>query len=76
MKLRPDDSGRRFERNLLGCARNLMGKARKTTRAVAAHFRFTAVAVVVAHPEIRPVRRFLEQQNPIRPHPAMAIADS
>src|SRR5207244_6849044 len=56
-------------------AGNLVCEARETARAVAAHFRFAAVAIVITHPEICAVRAFLEQKDPVRANPAMAIAD-
>ena len=48
----PNQAGQRLKRNLLRCSGNFGSEARKTARTVSAHFRFPAVAVVVAHLEI------------------------
>ena len=75
MQLRADHAGRRFERNLSSGPGDLVGETRKATRAVAAHLRFAAVGIVITHAKIRAVRRFLQQQNSIRPDAAMPIAN-
>src|SRR6266849_6298743 len=75
MQSRTDESGRRLERNSLGRAGDLFGKARQTARAISAHFRFAAVAIIITHPKIGAVRSFLKQKNPVRAHSAMAIAN-
>ena len=51
-----------------------MRETRKAARAVAAHFRFTAVVVKVAHPKVRAVLRFFEQQNSIGANATVTIA--
>src|SRR5205823_5715266 len=76
MKLCGNDPSERLKRNLFARISDLFYETGKTTRAIAAHFRFAAVAVVVAHPEIGAVDRGFDQQNPIRPYPAMTIANS
>src|SRR5437016_8073473 len=76
MKLCGNDPSERLKRNLFARISDLFYETGKTTRAIAAHFRFAAVAVVVAHPEIGAVGRGFDQQNPIRPYPAMTIANS
>ena len=52
----------------LGSA-DLVCKAREAARAVAAHFRFSAIGVEIAHPEIGVVCWIFEQQNPSAPMP-------
>jgi hypothetical protein len=75
MKLRRNDPSGCLKRNFFACVGDLFYETGKTTRAIAAHFRFAAVAVVVAHPKISAVSRGLDQQNSIRPNPAMTIAN-
>ena len=76
MQLGPDDTGRRFERNLAGRSRDLVREPRETTRAIPAHFRFTAVGVVIPHPKVRSIGRLLQQQNAVCAHPAMSVANA
>src|SRR5207249_10914140 len=75
MKLCGNDPGGRLKRNFFTCISDFLDETGKTTRAIAAHFCFAAVAVVVTHPKISAVGRWLDQQNPIRPNPAMTIAN-
>jgi len=76
VKLGRNHAGRSLKGNLPLRAGNFVCKSRKAARAVAAHFRFTAVAVKVAHPEVRPVSRFFEQQNSIGADAAVTIANA
>ena len=71
---RADHTRRSFERNLLARTSDALGITRKAARAVAAHLRFTAVGVVIAHPEISAVRRRLNDQDTIRTDAAVTIA--
>src|SRR5438105_15085163 len=75
MKLCGNDPGGRLKRNFFTGISDFLEETGKTTRAIAAHFCFAAVAVVVTHPKISAVGRWLDQQNPIRPNPAMTIAN-
>jgi len=75
MKLCGNDPGGRLERNFFTCISDLLDETGKTTRAIAAHFCFAAVTIIVTHPKISAVGRALDQQNPIRPDPAMTIAN-
>src|SRR4029453_11097286 len=75
MKLRGNDSSGRFKRNFFPPIGDFFYETGKTTRAIAAHFRFPAVAVVVTHPKVSAVNRGLDQQNPIRSNPAMTITN-
>ena len=75
MKLCGNDSGGRLKRNFFTCISDFLDETGKTTRAIAAHFCFAAVAIIVTHPKISTVGRALDQQNPIRPNPAMTIAN-
>jgi hypothetical protein len=75
MKLRGNDSSGRLKRNFFPPIGDFFYETGKTTRAIAAHFRFPAVAVVVTHPKVSAVGRGLDQQNPIRPYAAMTIAN-
>ena len=76
INLRADNAGRRLERNFLDRAGGAIRETRETARAVAAHLRFAAVGVVIAHAEIRTVRRFFQNQNAVRPDASMPIADA
>ena len=51
-------------------------ETRETARAVAAHLGFAAIGIVIAHPEIRAVRRRLEHENAVRADAAMPIAEA
>ena len=53
----------------------MRGEAAETTRAVAAHFRLAAVRIVVAETEIRAFLGGLDGEQPIRPDPAVAVAE-
>src|SRR2546423_6344318 len=75
MKLCGNDPGGRLKRNFFTGISDFLDETGKTTRAIAAHFRFAAVAVVVTHPKISAIGRWLHQQNPIRSNPAMTIAN-
>ena len=72
----PNHARRRLKREFVLRARSSLRETRKTTRAVAAHFRFAAVGVVIAHAKIRAVRRFLQDQHAVRADAAMAIANA
>ena len=76
MQLRPDYASRRLKRKRLHRARDAIREARETPRAIAAHFGFAAIGVVVPHAKICAVGRSLQNQNSIRAHPAMPIADA
>src|SRR5437660_1527772 len=69
-----NDASRSFKRNCAFRPCNPVCKTCEATRAVAAHFRFSAVCIKVAHPKIRTVCRFFEQQNPIGADSPVAIA--
>src|SRR5438445_12475190 len=75
MELCGNDSSGRLKRNFFTCVSDFFYETGKTTRAIAAHFCFAAVAVVVTHPKISAVGRWLDQQNAIRPNPPMTIAN-
>src|SRR5258708_4437280 len=75
MKLCGNDPGGRLKRNFFTCISDFLEETGKTTRAIAAHFCFAAVTVVVTHPKISAVGRWFDQQNSIRPNPAMTIAN-
>ena len=53
-----------------------IGETRKATRAIAAHLRFAAIGVVVAHAEIGAVARRLDDKDAVRADAAMAIAQA
>jgi hypothetical protein len=57
-------------------ARNPIGEAGKAPRAIAAHFGFAAIGVVVPHAKVCAVGRSLQKENSIRAHPPMPIADA
>src|SRR5713226_945460 len=76
VKLGPNHAGRSLKRNLSRRARDFMRETGKAARTVAAHFRFTAVAVKVAHPKVRAVPRFFQQQNSIGANAAVTIANA
>src|SRR5437879_1387207 len=76
VKLGANHAGRSFKRNLSRRARDFMRETRKAARAVAAHFRLAAVAVKVAHPKVRAVPRFFQQQNSIGANAAVTIANA
>src|ERR1043166_6362708 len=65
-----------MKRKLISRADDLSGKPRETTRAVAAHFRFAAIAIVIPHPKIGAVLPRLEQKNSIRTDAAMPVANA
>src|SRR5581483_530168 len=75
LELRADHAGWRFERNLFPGLCDFGRKTREATRAVAAHFGFAAVSVVVTHAKIRAVLRLLDQKNTVGADAAMTIAD-
>src|SRR4029453_1136757 len=75
MELCGNDSSGRLKRNFFPRISDFSYETGKTPRAIAAHFRFPAVAVVVTHPKVSAVGRGLDQQNPIPPNPAMTIAN-
>ena len=52
-----DHAGEGLERDISLPAGKPLGEARKATRAVAAHLGFAAVRIVIAHLEIRAIRR-------------------
>ncbi len=75
-ELRADHPGGGFEGQLLERTRRPVGVAREAAGAVAAHFRFAAVGIVVAHAEIGAVRGTFQEEHAVGPDPAMAIADA
>jgi hypothetical protein len=56
--------------------RDAIREARKTPRAVTAHFGFAAIGVVVPHAKVCAVGRSLQKENSIRAHATMPIADA
>jgi hypothetical protein len=52
-----------------------MGEAGETPRPISTHLRFAAVTVVISHAEVGAVSRSLQQQNSIRAHAAVPIAN-
>jgi len=56
--------------------RDATREAGKTASAIAAHFGFAAIGVVVTHAKICAVGRSLQKQYSIRTDPAMSIADA
>ncbi len=75
VQLRADHAGRRLKRKRLHRTRDATREARKTPRAIATHFGFAAIGVIVSHAKICAVRRSLQNQNSIRANPSMPIAD-
>src|SRR6266487_6421144 len=69
-----NDASRSFKRNCAFRPYDPVCKTCEATRAIATHFRFSAISIKVAHPKIRAVRRFFEQQNPIGADSPVAIA--
>jgi hypothetical protein len=75
-QFRPDHTRESFEQNCFARTRRPARESGETTRAVATHLGFTAISVVIAHPKVRAVRRLLEDENAVRAHAAMAIAQA
>ena len=73
--MRADNSGRRFKPNIILRAGDFLREPCKATGAIAAHFRFATIAIIVSHSKIGPILRFFEQQNPIRTHSGMSVAN-
>src|SRR5689334_11412365 len=76
LEFRSNHPGRSLERNSFERPRRSTREAREATCAVAAHFGFAAVGVVITHPEIGPVRGRLKHEDAVRPDSAMAIAEA
>ena len=76
MQSRADHAGRRLKGKRLHRTRDATREARKTPRAIATHFGFAAIGVIVSHAKICAVRRLLQDQNSIRTHPSMPIANA
>ena len=53
----------------------MCGEAAEAARAVAAHFRFAAVGIVIAEAEIRAIPGRLHGEQAIRPDAAVAVAE-
>src|SRR5436190_22910911 len=75
LELRLYDAGWCLERKLVWRCRSTLRESRKTPRTIAAHLGFAPVAVVIAHPEIRTVRRRLQKQNTISADAPMTVAN-
>ena len=76
VQLRADHAGGSFEGKLFQRPGGAIRETRETARAIAAHLGLAAVGVVIAHPEIGPVRRALEHEHAIGPDPAVPVADA
>ncbi len=76
---RGEGSGDGFKRNagrkFFIFVAKVCGEETKATRAVAAHFRFAAIGVVVTEFVIGSFFRWLHRQQSIRTNPAMTIAE-
>lgn len=75
-ELRFDRSGNGLERGRFKrAAFELVHKAGKASRTVAAHFGFAAVRVVVAHPVIGSILRRLDCEKPVCSDSTLTLAD-
>src|SRR5436305_9948068 len=72
---RADHAGQGFEGNILQRTSDAIREPRKAARTVAAHFRFTAVAIVVAHPKIGAVCRPFHEQHTIGADATMPVTE-
>ena len=73
-KRSPDDAGLGLETKSLFIGPESAGEPRKATSSIPAHFRLAAIGVVIAHPEVRPLRRWLNSENPVSTHTTMPVA--
>jgi hypothetical protein len=73
-KRSPDDAGLGLEAKSLFVGPESAGEPRKATSSIPAHFRLAAIGVVIAHPEVRPLRRWLNSENPVSTHTPMPVA--
>src|SRR5207237_10704935 len=62
MKLCGNDPGGRLKRNFFTCICNFLDDTGKTNRAIPVDFRLPRVAIIVTHPKISAIGRWLDQQ--------------
>src|SRR3954454_7913370 len=72
---RADHAGQGLKGNILQRTRDAIREPRKAARTVAAHFGFTAVAIVVAHPKIGAVCRPFDEQDAIGADATMPVTE-